>query len=282
MRKLTFTNARGESVTLGNSAPFLVTKLEGAGPATIQSQKSPYQDGVTYLESLMEPRQLTLEGAILAKTGDAIFANRRTLSGVFNPKLGPGTLRYEYDGGVKEIQAVADGAVVFPDRSGMPTQRFLINLLCPQPFWLDTSTTGREMSYLAGGLSFPLRLGTNFSNRGFQMNFQNAGDVSTPIRFKFFGPAVNPTVTNVTTGEFIRVKRELLEGDYLEVDTSFGNKRVEIVREDGSRENAFHYIDLASTFFSLVPGANKLEYSSSDDSTRAKVQITYKNRYVGI
>ncbi|MGG1534507.1 phage tail family protein [Brevibacillus agri] len=282
MRKLTFTNARGESVTLGNSAPFLVTKLEGAGPATIQSQKSPYQDGVTYLESLMEPRHLTLEGAILAKTGDAIFANRRTLSGVFNPKLGPGTLRYEYDGGVKEIQAVADGAVVFPDRSGMPTQRFLINLLCPQPFWLDTFTTGKEMSYLAGGLSFPLRLGTNFSNRGFQMNFRNEGDVSTPIRFKFFGPAINPTVTNVTTGEFIRVKRELLEGDYLEVDTSFGNKRVEIVREDGSRENAFHYIDLASTFFSLVPGANKLEYSSSDDSTRAKVQITYRNRYVGI
>ncbi|MBO8164704.1 MAG: phage tail family protein [Brevibacillus sp.] len=282
MRKLTFTSNRGESVTLGNSAPFLVTKLGGTGPATIQSQKSPHQDGVTYLDTLMEPRQLTLEGAILVKGAEAIFANRRKLSSVFNPKLGLGTLRYEYDGGTKEIQAVADGAVVFPDRSGMPTQRFLINLLCPQPFWLDTFTTGKEMSYLAGGLSFPLRLGTNFSNRGFQMNFRNDGDVSTPIRFKFYGPAINPTVTNVTTGEFIRVKRELLEGDYLEVDTTFGNKRVEIVRQDGSRENAFHYIDLASTFFSLVPGVNKLEYSSSDDNTRAKVQITYRNRYVGV
>ncbi|MED1642263.1 phage tail family protein [Brevibacillus agri] len=282
MRKLTFTNSRGESVTLGNSRPFLVTKMEGTGPVTIQSQKSPYQDGTTYIDTLLEPRRITLEGAIMAHVGEEIFANRRVLSSVFNPKLGPGTLRYEYDGGAKEIQATADSAVFFPDRSGVPTQKFLATLLCPEPFWLDTFVTGREMSYLAGGLSFPLRLGTNFSNRGFQMNFINSGDVSTPINFKFFGPAENPTVTNVTTGEFVRVKRELQEGDYLEVDTTFGNKRVEIVREDGSRENAFHFIDLASTFFSLVPGVNKLEYSSSDDSTRAKVQITYRNRYVGI
>lgn len=282
MRKLTFTNTRGESVTLGNSAPFLVTKLEGTGPATIQSQKSPYQDGVTFLDALMEPRQLTLEGAILAKTGDAIFANRRTLSGVFNPKLGPGTLRYEYDGGAKEIQAVADGAVVFPDRSGMPTQRFLINLLCPQPFWLDTYITSREMSYIMGGFGFTLRLPTSFSKRTFRRILTNEGDVETPVKIEFKGPAQNPTVQNNTTGEFVRVKRELAENDVLYIDTTFGNKRVEIVREDGSKENAFHYIDLASTFFQLQVGDNELEYNSNNDSTKTRVTVKYRNRYVGV
>lgn len=282
MRKLTFTNSRGESVVLGNSAPFLVTRLEGAGPVTIQSQKSPYQDGVTYLDTLMEQRNLSLEGSIMKRSGKEIFDCRRNLSSVFNPKLGPGTLRYEYDGSQKEIQAVVDGAVIFPDRSGEPTQKFLISLLCPLPFWLDTFTTGREMSYIMGGFGFTLRLPTSFSKRTFRRILTNEGDVETPVKIEFKGPAQNPTVQNNTTGEFVRVKRELAENDVLYIDTSFGNKRVEIVREDGSKENAFHFIDLASTFFQLQIGDNELEYNSNNDSTKTRVTIKYKNRYVGV
>ncbi|WP_412102366.1 phage distal tail protein [Paenibacillus larvae] len=47
-------------------------------------------------------------------------------------------------------------------------------------------------------------------------------------------------------------------------------------------ENAFHYIDLASSFFQLVVGKNILEYNSGNDSSKTKVIVSYKNRYVGV
>jgi hypothetical protein len=284
MRKLTFTNARGESVVLGDSRPFLVTKLEGTGAvnADIKTQKSPYQDGETYLDAFLEPRQLSLEGAVLAKSREELFALRRKLAKVLNPKLGPGKLVYEYDGGEKEIKVVVDGSPVFPDRTGQPTQKFLIDLFCPEPFWLDTFTISREMSYVMGGFQFLLRLPTSYASRTFRRILTNEGDVETPVKIEFKGPAQNPTVQNNTTGEFIRVKRDLGENDILYIDTTFGNKRVEIAREDGSKENAFHYLDLASTFFQLQVGDNELEYNSNNDSTKTRVTVKYRNRYVGV
>src|SRR5690606_29914750 len=128
----------------------------------------------------------------------------------FNPKLGPGTLVYENGETKREIQAVSESVPVFPsgtDNRGNTYQRGLISLLCPSPFWLDNFTSGEQMSYLMGGLKFPLRLGTSFSQRGFKKKLVNVGDVATPVKIEFKGPATNPVVYNRTTGEFIRVRR---------------------------------------------------------------------------
>ncbi|MEV2520551.1 phage tail family protein, partial [Paenibacillus larvae] len=152
----------------------------------------------------------------------------------------------------------------------------------PSPYWVDTYTTSRQMSYVMGGYKFSLRLPVSFSKRSFQRGVVNEGDVETPVKIEFKGPAQNPTVYNRTTGEFIRVKRDLSENDILHIDTTFGKKRVEIVRASGRVENAFHYIDLASSFFQLVPGPNTLEYNSNNDSSKTRVTVTYKNRYVGV
>lgn len=284
MRKLTFINARGESVVFNDSAPFLMTKLEGTGAPSvdIQTQRAPYQDGATYLDTFLQPRSLSVEGAVMAKSKKDIFALRQMLSRVLNPKLGPGTLRYEFDGGVKEIQAVPEGAPIFPNRYGETFQVFLISLLCPSPFWTDTLTTSREMSYIMGGFGFSLRLPATFSRRSFRRTFINEGDVETPVKIEFRGPAQNPTMMNNTTGEFVKVKCNLGENDVLHIHTAFGNKRVDIVRADGTKENAFHYLDLVSTFFQLQTGENELEYNSNNDSTKTKVTIKYKNRYVGV
>ena len=138
------------------------------------------------------------------------------------------------------------------------------------------------MAYLMGGLKFPLRLPTIFAHRGYQRVFENVGDVPTPVQIEFKGPAQNPTIFNRTTGEFIAVNRELGPDDILFIDTAFGQKRVEIQRANGESENAFNYIDLASSFFQLELGDNLIEYSSNNDSTLTRVRVSYRNRYVGI
>lgn len=285
MRKLTFTNSRGESIVMGDSPPVIVTKLEGTGgvDSEIQTQKAPYQDGVTYIDTSLNARQLTIEGAILPTSREQLFDLRRDMARVFNPKLGPGILRYEYDGGRKEIQAVADASPAFPDRrGGIMAQSFLITLLCPDPYWMDTFDTEQVMADFIGGLTFPIVTPTAFTKRGNPMLIINAGDVDTPLLLEFYGPARNPRIVNHTTGEFILIRRDLAEGDILRIDTSFGRKRIEIQRQDGTFENAFYYIDLGSTLFSLVPGENLIEFFADESGAEVKLAVKYRNRYVGV
>ncbi len=279
MDKIIITNQSDESIILGNMAPYFLQILDGMGdvPVTIESQKAPKQDGSTYIDSTLENRAITIEGMIVTKYNpDAIKEARRKMQKVLNPKLGLVTLTCQG----KEIKAIAETTPIFPDgqgNKGLYYQKYLIYLLCHNPFWLEPFYESREMSYIMGGLSFNLTLPTSFSSRGFRRKATNDGDVSTPVEIEFKGPAINPTVTNETTGEFILVNRELGEGDVLTVSTTFGEKYVRI-----NGENAFHYIDLDSTFWQLVPGENILSYASNNDSINTKVTVRWKNRYIGL
>ncbi len=286
MEKIIFVNSKGVSIQIGDTAPFILYKIEGTGgsKADIQMNKSPFQQGKTYIDTLMDYRTLSLEIVILAKDEMEQFERRKQLNSIFNPLLKEGTLTYQYDGGEKSIGVVMESSPIFKDSPENPLGQLhcLITLYAPSPFWLDTFIEGEELSYLMGGFQFGLKIPTTFSYRGKKKKVINIGDVDTPVTIEFYGPGANPTIRNETTGEFIKVRKELLEGEILRIDTSFGNKKVEIERLDGSTENAFGYIDLDSVFWSLNSGENILSYESLNDSQKTKVKITFKNRYIGV
>ncbi|MED4358735.1 phage tail family protein [Geobacillus stearothermophilus] len=274
---------------LKSSAPFLLQSIDGLGDvdADIQTQKAPFQDGSTYIDSVLQERPISIQIAILARDTATLLQHRQYLAAVFNPKLGPGTLRYENDEIVREIKAVPDGVPVFPsgkENRGPKFQKALVNLLCPDPFWL-TEEKVDQLVVWEGGLEFPLELPAFFSQQSDNKAkiLFNGGDEKTPIFVTFHGPATAPIrIINVTTGEFIEVNQSLLPGERLEISTAFGQKRVTKVLADGTEVNAFHYISLDSTFFQLIPGNNLLDYSTGADYERAAVTITWRNRYLSV
>lgn len=289
MEKLIFTNSRGFSVELGDESPFILTKIEGLGAvnAAIQTQKSPFQDGETYIDNLLEPRSISIEIMILADDTEEMMENRRKLLQAFNPKLGEGKLIYEYGKVKREIKAISELAPVFPDAGDFKDtmQPGLIQLYCPNPFWLDTFIESEEMADWVGGLRFPLQLPMMFTGRSSRQHtvIHNAGDVDTPIVFEFLGPATNPVVTKVDTGEYIKVNREIAVNEKLVITTEFGNKKVILRNLDTKEEiNAFGWIDLGSTFFQLEPGNNLISYSADSGQETARVWIRWRNRYVGV
>ena len=279
---MTFINSRGEGVVLGNDWPYIVTKIEGTGavPIDIQTQKSPFQDGVSYIDNVLEPRPISIELMVVAGNQAEMAERRRALINIFNPKLGPGKLIYELGNSKKEIDAISELAPVFPHAGDFSDvmQPGLIQLFCPSPFWLDVFETSKEIVTWIGGLKFPLVLPTKFSLAGQRIvNIINDGDIETPVIIEIRGTANNPKIANKTTGEFIKINRTLLIGDVLTITTHFGNKRVEI-----NGTNALHYIDLASTFFNLHPGDNVIEFSSESVNDDAGIKISFKRRYVGV
>ncbi|SKC57571.1 phage tail family protein [Maledivibacter halophilus] len=275
MENLIIKNTKGEQIILGNQAPFYLEKIDEALGVDIESQKSPKQDGSTYIDNTLGIRAISIEGIIITRNEPRKVAEyKRKMERVLNPKLGEVTILHQG----KEIKAVVETTPIFPSSEGsrgLFYQKYLIHLICHNPFWVDSFTESREMSYLMGGIKFNLRLPTNFSNRGFRRKCINDGDVATPVIIEFNGPATNPTVINMTTGEFIRVNRSLGEDDVLSISTTFGEKYVRI-----NGDNAFHYIDLDSVFWSLTPGDNILSYESNNDSIKTRVTVKWRNRYI--
>lgn len=272
--KITFINARGDSVELAHRSPFFINKIEGLGDveADVQSQKAPFQDGSTFIDSVFAERFISLEVAIM-KDFDV---NRRLLSSVFNPKLGEGTIVYEKNGLIREIKAIAEHIPSFPDNRPNPYRMAMIDLICHNPYWQSTEVT--EDPVFEPLFSFPFSGAFEMGIQRDERIIYNDGDAPTPVQIEFYGPAMNPVITNVTTGEFIKVNRTLVEGEYLRIDTTRGQKSVVLVSEDGTETNVFNWIDIDSTFFELAIGENIVEYASDSD-VRTTVNINYKKLY---
>jgi hypothetical protein len=274
MQRVTFTNSRGDSIELYQS-PFFLNKIEGLGDvnADVQKQKAPGQDGSTYIDALFEERHIPIEVVIL----EDLLTNRQFISKVFNPKLGEGTLTYENDMFTRSISAVPEHVPTFEDVRPRKTQMVVIDLICPNPFWKSDSDIQEPM--FESLFQFPFEGIFQMGIQRDQRTITNAGDTPSPIYVEFYGPATNPVITNSTTGEFIKVKRTLLEGEYMRIDTTDGNKSVDFVSSDGTVTNVFNWIDLNSSFFKLVVGDNLIVYSADSNIQGAVVNITYNTLY---
>lgn len=284
-----YTNARGQSVDLGDTPPFVLSAIDGLGDvaAINQTQKAPSQDGSTYINSVLDERFITMEVGIVAPSQAELSNTRQFFSSVFNPKLGEGTLTYIFGDKTKEIAAVPEHVPVFPsgaDNRIRNIQRAIVSLRCPNPYW-TTRKIADQLVVWESGLTFPLRLPTKFASQSESKAkiLLNDGDVDTPVNITFNGPATSPIkVINQTTGDFIEVKQSLLADEKLEINTAFGQKRVTKVLADGTKQNAFHHITLGSSFFQLVPGNNLIDYSTGADYERAGVHIIWRNRFLSV
>jgi hypothetical protein len=284
-REVLFTNARGRSIRLNDKRPFILTKLEGisAPGNSIYTRRAPYQDGQSFSHMSLQPRVIVLEGAFV-KDGDR-FENRRRLLEVFNPGIKTfGELQIKMGKLTKKAICVVDSSPVLPDDEGI-YQRFQVQLFAPDPYLMDLLDTLVTMTEWEGGASFPLEWPTVFAIRSPNqtLEIENAGDVPAPMKIDFYGPATNPKVENLVTGEYIQVNKTLAANEILMIDTTFGNKTVTLKNEDtGEETNAFGYIDLSSVFLSLDVGTNTLNYSADDMGVETLVEIRYAGRYIGL
>lgn len=282
--KVIFENSRGQSIELTNRLPFLLESVEGRGEvgAEIQLQSAPFQDGATFIDTTLTTRSLVLNVSLIAESRNGLNDIRHKISTVFNPKLGLGRLIYLNGNVEREIGVVVDGSPAFPvgDAKGRWFQRTVINLVAPNPFWEGVAVDNYKLEDFVGNFRFKFRFPVRFATRGDSRTLVNKGDVPTPIKVEFRGPVTNPKITNITIGEFIKVNATIPANYKLILDTSFGNKRVEIIAPDGVVQNAFHYIDLESTFFSLGVGENRFSFIT--EGGNPEVYVEYKHRYLSV
>jgi hypothetical protein len=280
MLKITYTNRLNQSVEIGSGTSFRILKMEGfeGVDAELQSQKSPYQDGSTFIDAELKERFPVLEIKIIGEDPVDLLRKRTMISSVLNPKLGEGILRYTDIERVLDISAVPLGVPTFQrEHAESTTLKCLIRWTCHNPYWKSSQIT--EEPTFESLFEFPFEGEFEMGIQRDQRTIINDGDSAAPIQVEFYGPAVNPIITNKTTGEYIKVNRTLAEGEYMRIDTTRGKKSVEFISPEGLATNVFNWIDLGSSFFQLVIGENEIEYSADSDIQGAIVNISYNKLY---
>lgn len=283
MRKLIFTNSKDETIELGYHTPYLINKIDGLGEtgADIATTEAPYVDGSIYIDTRLSPRELSIEGTFRRLTSTELYKNRQRLQRVLNPKLGVGTLRYEHEGIVKQIDAIVDGSPAYADKDREPFQKFQINLLCPDPYWRDSNQVSQPLQAYRGNLTLPTTFPLEFGLEGSRVTLYNNGDVPTPVNIDIHGPITNPQIINKTTGERIRVNRAIASDEILHIDTTPGQKRAEVYRGN-EIEQVFGYLDHNSDWIELALGANVIEHIADAGDNKAMVAVSWQSRYSGI
>lgn len=285
MAKLIYTNSRGDSIELGQSAPFFVTNIEGFSNVDniINTIKSPNQDGETEVNSTLSSRNLVIQGEYYTRDRQG---GRDKLIKVFNPKL-QGRLRYENANLIKEIICKPEKTPSISS-TNKATVPFIINLFAANPYWRDIQTKKEEIAIWRGAFEFPLEIIEEGIELGCRepsliVNVFNKGDVSCgmKIQFKALATVVNPSLFNVNTREYFKINKIMEAGEVITVTTNFQNKRVEL-NKNGIVTNAFNWIDLQSTFLQLDVGDNLLRYDAEIGLENLEVNIYYTPQYLGV
>ncbi|MYL44583.1 phage tail family protein [Virgibacillus halodenitrificans] len=287
MKSVRFTNSTGTSLDIStSSSSFLLSSIDGIGSveADIQSQQSPYQDGVNYIDTLLQARPIPIVFTILADTPQELATKRRLVSNVFNPKKGLGLLEYRSFEDRYEINGTTESVPDFPsgrDNRGVTWQKVMVDILCPNPYWRNPNQTSQPLKAYVGNFTLPFTLPFELGMSGSRTTLYNEGDIPAPIRIDIQGPVTNPQIINRTTGEWLKINRSIAADEVLHINTTPGKKRVEIYRGNEVYP-ALGYMDHDSDWIKLELGKNEIEHIADAGDRESLIAVTWNSMYVGI
>lgn len=259
----------------------------------IQGEFSKFKGVNQYGQSInstsLSERPIDIEGIILADNREQIEVLKKQLVRILNP-LQDVLLKYNGDYVNKEIIVRAEEIPKFSTDYKTNNEiglGFKCSFNSAYPFWQDQDQNVINIETWEGGLEFDFEIpsdGVEFATKGInELELINYGDVESPLEIFFNGPALNPQVT-LNGDKFIKVNKQIQDAETLYISTTYGNKKVEIIKSDGARENAYNYIDIKSTLslFNLDVWSNVLSYSTEGDFIPQSVIIKYKNKYLSL
>lgn len=278
---------QSDGVVLTTAEPYILSTISGVGgvEASILSADIAGMDG-TYMQGVhVEPREIPCTVYVHGTDRADMYRKRFDLISKLTPQSKCGKLYYSNDG-LNGRDLVIEAVPRLPPDFAERLKNYNkadISFYCPYPFWSDIGSQTIRVGFDDKvGFRLPFEFGTiTFGNLTNRQIIDCKSSVPIPMEITFVGPAEAPSITNVTTGDTLRLSDIIIQaGERLIINTERGAKSVTFINNKGQSSNAFQYITPDSVFFSLVPGINELLYQGGVEKT--KVYIKYTNRYAGV
>lgn len=297
IKEITCINQRGDSITIGRHAPFILTSdLTTSGIRNEISFVKTNAPGAKSFGSRLAEKNLPIEFAIKIDkmTEDWIQDKRNEVFRVFDPEYSPikvaFTLKNE-----KRYYFMADVEITpfFPhglENSNTIWQKCLVQLTCGDPsIYLDQKTKV-DVAVWLGNFEFPWEIPTDGVELGYRapsliVNVYNDGNKKTgmTIQFRALGTVKNPSLLNVNTQEKIKLDFTLIGGDEVNISTHQGNRKIKLIR-NGTTIDIFNTFDLlsGSKFLQLDTGDNLFRYDADSGLEQLECSIYFTPKFVGV
>lgn len=279
---ISFINANGETFPVNGNYKLKTWWGFGDLPTDIKTSKAPYQDGETFIDTVVEAKPFGFDFTIIGLNRQEIFDRRLIVTRQFNTKLGLGTLIWEQEDGTKyHIDCIAKPIFPSGEAQSRTHQIVIIDLVALNPFWYDPIQWEQVLIGFSGGWSYPWSYPRSYGQVGCQVEVNNLGNIETPVMIYFYGEVVNPVMQNLTTEEDISVIQTIVDGEILIVNTGWGQKGAMIL-SGGEYVNAFEYVHPESVYWKLAPGPNTIKYTAASEGANANCRLYYYHRFSGV
>lgn len=276
-------NKYNEQINLTQNGNYALLSVGGLTPpaATINTAVIATSDGAVFNSSRLGTRNIVLTIAPL----NSIETNRINLYQYFKAKqyiklyLENNTRSVWIEGYIEHI----DGNLY------TEKQQLQISIICPDPYFKDTTTGLYTFSNVIDLFSFPFAIeetpGIPISELGEYVEIaitNNSDDETGAIITMLANAAVtNPTIYNMTTNEHFTLNVELEAGDVVTIDTRRGHKTVTL-NSDSVITNILNNMAQGSAWLNLVVGDNIFSYTCETGAEYLTISVQLQPIYEGV
>lgn len=267
-------------ITTRTKSGYLLSALPNTTVGTMKYKKTEYidTDGAEYTEMLYQPRTLTVNGYIMARSNSEYRNHKKILLRELNSKELQ-AMEF-FDGEDKYIAKVfVDGTVNIGKEINRMVAPFSFNLIIPDFFFKAKNATVQALysrkDLIKGSFDIP-KEGLVFTLRTNKAVILNNGGVETypMLKLKCVEEKTEKGVEihNNTTGEYIKLNYQLTVGEVVSIDCEH------IAVNSSINGNIINTVTPDSTFFRYKKGNTEVEVKTNG----VTVMSSFNELYTGV
>ena len=167
--------------------------------------------------------------------------------------------------------------------------RFTMQLLAPFPYFYGQNEQSVQIGEITPMFSFPVNYSEAHSfgelSEGRYSTIYNDGDIKVPYNFQIIvnGTSTNPTVSNLSTFEFLKINGTFNAGDIINVYRNENNVLVaNVTHSDANVEDILSMIDDDSTLYELSIGDNLISVNDNEGGVGMVAKISFRSVVVAL
>lgn len=285
-KKIICQNSYGYKLEFGYSFPFYLDSYSGihSYDGNVATIKSAFGVGVSYIGTSVNQRSINL--VIAFKDGSDLITRKQQLYNIF-PLKDHGTLYYYESDVERKINYYVENVNLVRKANYVYAT---INLLCPSPYFMDSTETIASLNNWDKLLTFPLEIpegtGIEFGSKNSSnaIEIENNSHISYGLTITFIanGEVVNPTLTNTKTGEIMKLNYTMELGEQIVVTTYNNDKTITHIDSSDNETNITNSLVFGTKFLQAPNGVNKYTTSADSGSSNLDCTISYYNYYEAV
>jgi len=279
----------------GGSSPFQILSVEGLEdlpPLRVQDDNRGYSDGMFTGRDFLSGRNLLITIQITGNSNSSMTENVSLLQEALKPQQqGTGVLQFQIPGSnLQRVNArVRRRSLRIDPEFTYGRSIAIYEFFAPDPRRYDDTlqSTDLVLGSTSAGRTYnrvytvtatpggnPNATGMSFGGGASSPNLiANNGWITTYPTFTITGPAINPIITNVTTGAQLKIDYTLATTDTLILDTDFRT-----VNLNGTSRRAI--LNNNSTWFGAEPGTSYYTFTATGTTASTTCVVQWRSAYI--